>query len=189
MFVTIEPSGDSDDIPSETRLMGGLFVDGQAALRAADVEGIEDELILAVGSYIVDTPTDGPSTNETSGIWFVNLTGGPPARGLRVAIPIQGWQYQGWAEFDGIAVDMGVITHHSRPDESSKLQWSTHSGITILERISWSMRPEGLIFPVLSRKREGLCHAGADGRPRSGAIPIRPVRGTCSNCACTGRNL
>ena len=147
MFVTIEPSGDADDIPSETRLMGGLFVDGQAALRAADVEGIEDELILAAGNYIVDSPTDGPGTNETSGIWFVNLTGGPPARGLRVAIPIQGWHYQGWAEFDGIAVNMGVITHHSRPDESSLYSGPTlgynYPGEDFLVNA-----PDGLTFPV-----------------------------------------
>lgn len=147
MYITIEPPGDANDIPSETRLMGGLFVDGQASLRAADFEGIEDELTLAVGTYIVETPTDGPGTNETSGIWFVNLTGGPPARGLRVAIPIQGWQFQAWAEFDGIPVDMGVISHHSQPDESS-LHSGPQLGYNYPGEDFLVNAPAGLNFPV-----------------------------------------
>ena len=147
MFVTIEPAGDTNDTPSNTRLMGGLFVDGQAALRAEDVEGIEDELILARGNYIVDSPTDGPGTNESSGVWFVNLTGGPPARGLRTAIPIQGWQYQGWIEFDGIPVDMGVIPNHTGADESS-LHSGPLPGYNYPGEDFLINPPDGLSFPV-----------------------------------------
>ena len=147
LYITIEPPGDTNDSPSDTRLMGGLFIDGQASLQAADFEGIEDELILAAGTYIVDTPTDGPDTNNDSGIWFVNLTGGPPARGLRAAIPIQGWQYQAWTEFDDIAINMGIITHHSRPDDSSM-----HSGPQLGYNYPGEdflfNPPPGLVFPI-----------------------------------------
>ena len=147
MYITIEPPGDTNDTPSDTRVMGGLFIDGEVALRATDFEGIEDELILALGNYIVETPTDGPDTNEDSGIWFVNLTGGAPARGLRVAIPIQGWQYQGWAEFDGIPVDMGVITHHSSPDESSTYS-GPGAGYNYPGEDFLVNAPQGLTFPL-----------------------------------------
>ncbi|MDE2958347.1 MAG: hypothetical protein OXU68_15275 [Bacteroidota bacterium] len=147
MYITIEPPGDADSAPSDTRLMGGLFIDGQVSLSAADFEGIEDELILAAGTYIVDTPTDGPDTNNDSGIWFVNLTGGPPARGLRVAIPIQGWQYQAWTEFDDIAVNMGIITHHSRPDDSS-VHSGSQPGYNYPGEDFLINAPPGLIFPL-----------------------------------------
>ncbi len=147
MFISIEPPGDADEMPSDTRLMGGIFVDQTANLRTADVEGIEDALILAAGTYIVATPTDGPDTNEDSGIWFVNLTGGPPGRGLRTTIPIRGWKYQAWAEFDGILVDMGVITHHSMPDESS-LYSGPMAGYNYPGEDFLMNAPPGLSFPT-----------------------------------------
>ena len=147
MYITIEPSGDTNDEPSETRLMGGLFIDNQASLKATDVEGIEDELVLAAGNYIVETPTNGLNTDEESGIWFINLTGGPQARGLRTVIPIRGWQYQAWAEFDGIPLNMGIITHHSRPDDSSiysgPLPGHNFPGEDFLTNA-----PSGLSFPL-----------------------------------------
>ena len=118
-YITIEPPDDVDDSPSTTRLMGGLFVEGSAELRTTDVEGIEDALILARGNYIIETPTNGPDSFEQSGIWFVNLTGGPPARGLRITTPIPGWKHQGWVDIDGVPLNMGVISHHSQPDDSN----------------------------------------------------------------------
>ena len=118
-YITIEPSGDTDTSPSTTRLMGGLFREGTAELETTDVEGIEDGLILARGNYIVETPTNGSESSEQSGIWFVNLTGGPPARGLRITTPIRGWKYQAWTDADGIPLNMGVISNHSQPDDSN----------------------------------------------------------------------
>ena len=147
MLISIEPPGDTDDTPSDTRLLGGIFVEQTAELKAADVEGIEDALILSAGTFIVATPTDGPNTNEESGIWFVNLTGGPPGRGLRTTIPIRGWKYQAWTEFDGIIVDMGVITHHSRPDESS-LYSGTLPGYNYPGEDFLTNAPPGLDFPI-----------------------------------------
>ncbi len=115
-FITIEPPGDVNDSPSATRLMGGLVQDLEANLQVTNFEGLEDGLVLSVGTYILATPTDGPGTNETSGIWFVNLTGGDRGRGLRIPIPLEGWRYEGWVLAEGATLSTGVITDHSSDD-------------------------------------------------------------------------
>ena len=115
-FVTIEPPGDTNEEPSDTRLMGGLFTGGRADLLVTNYEGLEDELIQARGAYILATPTDGPGTNETSGLWFINQTAGPNNRGLQVPIPLTGWRYEGWVYAEGAVLSTGPIDHHSRDD-------------------------------------------------------------------------
>ncbi len=115
-FVTIEPPGDADDVPSQTRLMGGLIRDHAAELLVTNYEGLEDGLVLSMGSYILATPTNGPNTDETSGIWFVNLTAGDMGRGLRVPVPLAGWHYEGWVQVEGATLSTGAIPHHSRDD-------------------------------------------------------------------------
>lgn len=146
-YVTIEPPGDTDDAPSSTRLMGGLFIDGTATLLTTDVEGIEDGLILAQGSYILETPTNGPNSFEQSGLWFINLTGGPPARGLRITIPIPGWNYQAWTESDGVLLDMGIISNHSQPDNSN-LYSGPQPGYNYPGEDFLVNAPSGLVFPL-----------------------------------------
>ena len=174
MFITIEPPNDADATPSNTRLMGGLFIDGTAQLRTTDVEGIEDGLVLSIGNFIVETPTDGPGTNEKSGIWFVNLTGGAPARGLRITIPIEGWSYHGWASFDGIRLDMGRIAHHSSADDLAQYS-GTVPGYDYPGEDFLVNAPEGLTFPDDSLGRARVCDARARTGSLSGTVSVRAV--------------
>ena len=146
-YITIEPPGDADTSPSNTRLMGGLFVENTAELRITDVEGIEDELILARGNYIVETPTNGSESSEQSGIWFVNLTAGPPARGLQIKTPIPGWKYQAWTDADGIALNMGIITNHSQSDDSN-IYSGPQPGYNFPGEDFLVNAPDDLIFPL-----------------------------------------
>lgn len=146
-FITIEPAGDTDTMPSPTRLLGGDLVEGRADLSTGHRSGLSEGLNVATGTFIVATPTDGPDTNEESGVWFINLTAGSPARGLLVPTPLPGWIYQGWVVIDGITVTTGTIQQMSQMDDAAP-----HSGP--MEGFSYPGEdflvnpPPGLTFPI-----------------------------------------
>ena len=120
VFITIEPPQDTDDVPSQTRLMGGVIQEGnRAQLAVTNFEGLEDGLINSSGSYVLFSPTNGPDTDETSGIWFMNLTGGGPGRGLLIPNPLVGWNFQGWVRAEGGALSTGIITNPATDDLSN----------------------------------------------------------------------
>jgi len=121
--VSIESPQDGNSSPSMTRLLGGDFRDLRAELSTAHAGGIDERLSLSAGTFILASPTDTTSTNEDHGLWFINLTAGPLARGLRVPFPLQGWNYQGWAIIDGIEVSTGIIQGLSTSDNAAP-----HSG-------------------------------------------------------------
>jgi len=60
-------------IPAGGVILQGPFIDGIAELRVPAPLGIG----LSQGSYRVFTPTDGPDTNENSGVWAVSEGGEP----------------------------------------------------------------------------------------------------------------
>ena len=66
MFViTIEPEGDTDTEPSGIIYLSGSLVDDSANLE------FPVDFTDVTGTYILATPTNGPDTNENSGIWFI----------------------------------------------------------------------------------------------------------------------
>lgn len=71
-----------------------------------------------MGKFILATPTDGPDTNEDSGIWFLSLAGGSPAKGLVLPTLPAGWKYEGWAVINGKPVTTGTFLKTDMPDES-----------------------------------------------------------------------
>lgn len=146
-YLTIEPPNGDDGEPSTTRLMGGLFADRTAELLVTNYEGLEDGLILSAGTYILATPTDGPNTNETSGVWFINKTAGDNGRGLRVPTPLEGWRYQGWIIAEGDVLTTGALTHHTGDDLASPYSGSGPTLGFPGEDFLFNA-PAGLIFPL-----------------------------------------
>ena len=146
-FITIEPNGDTDQTPSPTRLLAGDFANGRAALSTSHGSAVDETLFLATGTFILATPTDGPDTNEDSGVWFINLQTGLPARGLLVPNPLPGWSYQGWVVIDGITVTTGPIQGMSEMDaaapHSGPMAGFSYPGEDFLVNA-----PPGLAFPT-----------------------------------------
>lgn len=175
--ITIEPPGDTDDTPSETRILGGTIQDHHAALTASDEHGLDYRLSQAAGTYILSTPTDGPNTNELSGLWFINLTGGPPGRGLRVQFPVPGWKYQGWVLIDGIPVTTGIITGLSDSDDSS-LYHGPLPGYNYPGEDFISNAPPGLTFPGTIAGAHVLVTLEPSPDPDPERSPLVILRGT-----------
>ncbi len=146
-FVTIEQAGNTSQGPSKSRLMGGLFSGMEAELSVIKFEGLEDNLVLATGRYILATPTNGPGTDEKSGIWFVDLSSDGRGRGLQIPIPLEGWRYEGWVITEGHRFSTGAITHHSRDDLAAPYSGSSPTFGYPGEDFLYNA-PPGVTFPL-----------------------------------------
>ena len=82
IVITIEPAGDTDDVPADTHVLAGPVASGAAALTVGDGAALGDDFLGATGDYILATPTDGAMNNENSGIWFLSLATGSPTVGV-----------------------------------------------------------------------------------------------------------
>lgn len=105
--LSIEPAIDSDPLPAPTKILAGDFSGDSANVSS---NGIVADFSASSGKYILATPTDGPDTNELSGVWFLDLSSGTPTVGLDLPVLPNGWKYEGWAVIDGTPVSTGTFT-------------------------------------------------------------------------------
>ena len=147
MFITIEPDGDTNQTPSTTRILGGEFDNGVATLTVEHRTAIDATLFLAAGTYILSTPTNGPDTDEDSGVWFINRTAGPRGRGLTLPDLPPGWTYEGWTVVDGIPVTTGTFTEVTGADEAAPYS-GPMEGFSFPGEDFLTNAPAGLSFPT-----------------------------------------
>jgi hypothetical protein len=100
MFVlTVEPPGDSDETPSDQKILGGSIGGGTlSALGFVSVNAAAD-FSTSPGTHVLLTPTNGSDTNEDAGIWLLNppAPGGSPTAGVTGLAELNaGWIYEGW---------------------------------------------------------------------------------------------
>ncbi len=144
-FVTIEPDADTDEGPSPIKLLEGKFINGSALIKFQAVN-----VLNANGQYLLATPTDGPKTNETSGIWFIRLSesGTTAFPALTLEQTTNGFVYQGWVEREGKLLSTG------RFDRSDFLDFSALYGIKEGTDFGFpgedflANPPEGFTFPL-----------------------------------------
>ena len=146
-ILTIEPSPDTDPAPSHTHYLGGDFSDGMADLSVADAAAFDNDFSTAAGHYILATPTNGADTNEKSGLWFLDISGGSPAEGLTLPMLPDGWKYEGWAVIGGTPVTTGKFLNTDEADESAPfsgpMAGPPFPGEDFLENA-----PSGMTFPT-----------------------------------------
>lgn len=106
--LSIEPSGDTDDIPAETHHLSGDISNGRSTLSFAHGASLGNDFSSAAGSYILATPSDDDDTNENSGIWFLDPSG--PSATLTLPTLPAGWRYEGWAVSGGTPISTGTFT-------------------------------------------------------------------------------
>ncbi len=145
-IISIEPSGDEDAIPSETKLLSGLFNENDEAM--ITIDEVIGDFFSASGKFIIATPTDLDSTNEQNGIWFEDPTGfAGVVPGLNLPDLENGWKYEGWIVFNEIPVTTGKFTSVNSSDEAS-----SYGGTSISRPFPGedflSNAPNPLIFPL-----------------------------------------
>ncbi len=120
-ILSIEPAVDSDPAPSNTKILAGSFSGSSASLAISDANAVGTDFDSATGLYFLATPTNGPASNETSGIWFMDPANG--TAGLTLPTLGAGWIYEGWVVIDGIPVSTGTFRSGDMADSGNP-----HSG-------------------------------------------------------------
>ena len=141
--LSVEPSNDTDPDPAPTKILVGDFSGTSAAVSTAVV----GDFSATSGDYILATPTDGAMNNETSGIWFLDLTSGMPETGLDLPTLTDGWKYEGWVVIDGTPVSTGTFTDIAAMDDSAPFS-GTMSGPPFPGEDFLNNAPMGLTFPT-----------------------------------------
>jgi hypothetical protein len=139
-FVTLEPEGDHDRLPSCQVLAAGALVNGAATLNPAGTAVIPstpcaiDEgggnfrlglvgVAAASGVFRMLSPTDdvsNPVPNDFAGVAFVDLPNpGIPMPGLNLPALPAGWTYEGFAVVDGVARSTGKFRDPAGFDEDA----------------------------------------------------------------------
>ena len=147
IVITIEPSGDTDDLPASTHIVAGAVTASSATLTVGHGSAIGDDFMSAAGSYILATPTNGDDTDENSGIWFLSLASGSPAAGLDLPTLPLGWEYEGWAVIGGTPVTTGRFTATDAADSSAPFSGS-EAGPAFPGEDFLMNAPTGLSFPT-----------------------------------------
>ncbi|PHS05320.1 MAG: hypothetical protein COA88_12550 [Kordia sp.] len=113
--LSIEPTVDPDPAPSNTKILAGDFSGNSASVNS----NLVADFSTATGKYILATPTDANSTNEASGIWFLDNSSGSNIAGLNLPTLAAGWKYEGWAVFAGGAVSTGTFLSGGMADDNA----------------------------------------------------------------------
>ena len=146
IVITIEPPGDNDAIPASTHYLAGGVSGASARLSVGHAAALGDDFSSASGSYILATPTNGDDTNENSGIWFLDPTGGPSA-GLELPTLPEGWVYEGWVVTGGQPVTTGRFTQPSGVDQAAPFS-GPQAGPPFPGEDFLMNAPSGLTFPT-----------------------------------------
>jgi len=119
IFITLEQPGTNEQ-PLGAEILSADIEEGIGALLSplTALEGL-------IGEYMLATPTDGPSSNETSGIWFArpDADGGESAGLTLPALP-QGWEYSGVVRHQDVLLPIGTFNSGTVADS-----FSGYSGI------------------------------------------------------------
>lgn len=145
--ITIEPAGDTNQSPSRVRFMGGHVSNYNANLIVYIMQVLYSDILYSWGNYILATPTNGDTTNELSGVWFINMRGDPPFDGLALPTIGPGWKYEGWVIINGQPVTSGKFTHTDMSDESAPYS-GPQSGPPFPGEDYLENAPAGLTFPT-----------------------------------------
>ena len=147
IILTIEPFGDSDTVPADTKYLSGSVTDLSASLSVGHSAALGDDFANASGTYILATPTDDDDTNENSGIWFFDKSSGGPRQGFDLPTLPAGWVYEGWVVISGTPVTTGRFTDLAAPDLAAPYSGSK-GGPPFPGEDFLQNAPAGLTFPI-----------------------------------------
>jgi len=142
--LSLEPSGDTDSVPSVVKPLAGDITNGAATLSHT----VGKDLSAISGNYILATPSTNSTTDENSGVWFLDPTAGP-GPGLDVPdLTGTDWVYEGWVVIDGIPVSTGTFDHGNMSDTSETFNGSDAGTPPFPGEDFISNAPAGLSFPT-----------------------------------------
>lgn len=146
--LTIEPAVGDDPAPAAAKPLGGAIVDGVAQLTHAHPAALGNDFSSAAGQFIIATPTTADDTSDDySGVWFLEITDEGPVAGLDLPTLPDGWVYEGWAVIDGQPVSTGRFVDANGPDDFNGFSGPDPSPAYPGEDFIVNA-PDGLTFPT-----------------------------------------
>jgi hypothetical protein len=188
IVITVEPNNDSDPAPAATKIAAGDVNDNEATLTVAHSAALGNTFTSATGTYILATPTDGPNSNERSGVWFLNASSGSPAASLSLPALPTGWRYEGWAVINGTPVTTGTFRTVTGADMAAPFSGS-QSGPPFPGEDFLRNAPAGLSFPVDLRNQMVVVTIEPDPDDSPMPFALKPLSGTVPGNAMDHVNL
>ena len=182
IVITIEPDGDKDAIPADTHYLAGGVESLSSDLTVGHPAALGDDFSQASGTYILATPTDDPSGNENSGIWFLDLSGGSPAQGLQLPTLPLGWRYEGWGVIGGVPVTTGTFTNPASADDAAPYS-GTGGGPPFPGEDFLNNAPSGLTFPTDLSGATGVISIEPFPDDGPGPFTLKPLVGDVPSAA------
>lgn len=146
--LTIEPATNDDPGPSDVHLVAGDFNGNTGSLSISHAAALNNDYSGAMGNYILATPTDDAINNEKSGIWFLDVSGGSPVKGLNLPDLPNGWEYEGWVVIDGVPVTTGKFINTETADDFDGFSETINNGPPFPGEDYLLNAPSGLNFPI-----------------------------------------
>jgi len=112
IVVTVEPIPDPDPAPSGIAILAGTPRKNTARLR------FPAKLGSLAGSFILATPTDTATNDETAGVWFLDPGAGPGPSLDLPELP-SGWVWEGWGVTQGTPLSTGRFTSATGADSAA----------------------------------------------------------------------
>jgi hypothetical protein len=188
IVITVEPNNDSDPGPAATHIAAGDVNNGMATLTVAHSAALGNTFTSASGTYILATPTDGPNSNERSGVWFLNASSGSPTAGLSLPALPAGWTYEGWAVINGMPVTTGTFRTVTGADMAAPFS-GPQSGPPFPGEDFLRNAPSGLSFPVDLRNDMVVITIEPDPDDSPTPFVLKPLTGTVPGTATDHVNL
>lgn len=180
IVITIEPAGDTDDVPAATHFLAGDVSNGMAELTVDHAAALGTDFSTATGTFLLATPTDDPAGNELSGVWFLELPGPTPS--LFLPDLAAGWRYEGWAIIDDQPLSSGTFSSGEGADDAAPFSGPA-SGPAFPGEDYVTNAPEGVTLPTdLSG---GTVVISVEPFPDDDPAPfvIKPLKGTAAENA------
>jgi|GEM_PF-1116213 len=186
--ITIEAAGDVDILPGVSKYLAGPL-DGEMSEMIVGHEGaLGDDFTDIAGQFILATPTDGPDTNETAGVWWLDLSIDPPAPGLVLPELPEGWEYEGWAVLDGAPVTTGRFRSVDQMDFDGRFS-GPNPGPMVPGEDFLVDAPDGLEFPADLRGQVVVITVEPEPDDSAAPFTLKPLLGEVSPAAATHQTL
>ena len=114
MYVTVH-TNDTVETDSDSP----VIMEGQLQQGIGAIEFFQSDLENVSGEFILATPSDGPNTNETSGVWFVTVTDTGEVAGLTIPMAPEGWIYEAWVKSGTQLLSIGQFRSNDETDTFS----------------------------------------------------------------------
>jgi hypothetical protein len=117
-FITIEASGDNDDVPGPS-LVGGAFLNGTAQLSPGYADAVNRNFGGISGSFLLETPSTSAPGDAVAGAWFVSPGGTASSLNLPSLVGTL-WTYEGWVSNNSAGLaSLGRFTTVGGPDSDA----------------------------------------------------------------------